>query len=61
MKIKNNIAHYGDILAIPFFIITLAYFYNIKDKTLLEKLIILFISICLICDIFFTCIYFNLI
>ena len=57
MKIDNNIAHYGDMLAIPFFIITLAYFYNIERKTLVEKLIMCFICICLICDIIFTTIY----
>ena len=58
MKIKN-MAHYGDILAIPFFIITIAYFYNIEHKTLFEKLIMSFICICLICDIIFTFIYLD--
>jgi hypothetical protein len=60
MRLNNNIAHYGDILAIPFFLITLVYFYNIENKTVLENLIMFFIFICLIGDIFFSAIYFNL-
>lgn len=60
MRLNNNIAHYGDIIAIPFFLITLVYFYNIENKTVLENLIMFFIFICLIGDIFFSAIYFNL-
>jgi len=39
MKLNNELAHYCDILALPFFMITLGYFYNIANKTVLEKLI----------------------
>ena len=60
MELNNNIAHYGDLLAIPFFMITLGYFYAKKNKTVLETLIMFFIFICLIGDIFFTSIFLNL-
>jgi len=53
----NKLAHYGDILAIPFFIITFVYFYQLQEKTLLENLIMLFIFICFIMDVLFTFIY----
>lgn len=59
MTILNEISHYCDIIAIPFFFITLIYFYKIKNKTVLEKLIMFFIFICLIGDISFTYIFFN--
>ena len=56
---NNKLAHYGDILAIPFFMISLYYFYLIKNKTLLEWLITLFIFICLVGDILFTFIFYR--
>ena len=57
MKLSNKLAHYGDILAIPFFIISIHYFYQIENKTSLEWLIITFLSICLLMDILFTYIF----
>jgi len=60
MRLNNNIAHYGDIMAIPFFLITFIYFYNMENKTVLENLIMFFIFVCLIGDIFFSAIYFKL-
>ena len=57
MKVSNKLAHYGDMIAIPFFIITLIYFCNIENKTNLEYLIILFLTIALICDVVFTYIF----
>ena len=57
MKVSNKLAHYGDMIAIPFFIITLIYFFNIENKTNLEYLIILFLTISLICDVVFTYIF----
>jgi hypothetical protein len=38
----QNLCHYADILAIPFFFLTFWYFYNLKNKTLIEYLIMLF-------------------
>jgi len=57
MKVSNKLAHYGDMILIPFFIITLIYFFNIENKTNLEYLIILFLTITLICDVVFTYIF----
>jgi hypothetical protein len=54
MKLNKNISHYGDILAIPCFLITLIYFYRINNKSTLEILIMFFIFVCLIGDILFT-------
>jgi hypothetical protein len=57
MKSENNLAHYGDILAIPFFILSLYYFYLIENKTWLEIVITVFLVICLFGDILFTYIF----
>ena len=59
MKLSNNLAHYGDLLAIPFFIITIYYFYLIERKTLLEWIIIAFLVICLLGDILFSYIFLS--
>jgi len=61
MKLNNELAHYCDILALPFFMITFGYFYNIENKTVLEKLIMFFIFICIIGDLLFTAIFFGLV
>jgi len=55
--LTNKLAHYGDLMAIPFFIITLYYFYLIENKTLIELMITWFIFICLIGDILFSYIF----
>ena len=55
--LTNNLAHYGDMLAIPFFAITFYYFYQIEEKTTLEMLLTLFIGITIISDILFTVIF----
>ena len=47
----NKVAHYGDLFAIPFLIITLIYFYQINNKTLLEYAIMIFIIIALLFDV----------
>lgn len=41
----KNFSHYGDILAIPFFALLVIYFYNIKNKSILEYVLFCF-SIC---------------
>lgn len=53
----NKLAHYGDLIAIPFFVITLYYFYLIEHKTILEWIIIWFSLIGLLGDILFTLIF----
>jgi len=57
-KLINNISHYGDILAIPFFGLLTIYFYNLKNKTLLEYLLLLFSLAGFILDSFFTYLFF---
>ena len=51
---SENISHYGDILAIPMFILAIVYFYQKNDRTLLEQILLAFVTIALICDIVFT-------
>jgi hypothetical protein len=58
-KLINNISHYGDILAIPFFGLLTIYFYNLKNKTLLEYLLLLFSLAGFILDSFFTYLFFD--
>jgi hypothetical protein len=53
-KIIDNIEHYADILAIPFFILASYYFINKPNKTLIEQLLTLFVVVGTIADILFT-------
>ncbi len=57
-NIIKNISHIGDIIAIPFFILLTNYFYNIKDKNIIEYILFLFSGFALIADIFFTYLFF---
>lgn len=57
MSFANNLVHYGDMLAIPFFFITFIYFYRIDNKTLLEILIMVFALIGFLFDALATIIY----
>jgi hypothetical protein len=50
----NNLDHYGDILAIPFFILSSYYFYKKKNRTMTEQFLLLFSIIGTIADIIFT-------
>jgi|TARA_B000000475_G_C15799520_1_gene366967 hypothetical protein len=53
----ENLSHYGDILAIPFFALLAIYFYNIKNKSTIEYVLLVF-SICgFVLDILYTYIY----
>jgi len=51
---NKNISHIGDIIAIPFFYLLIIYFYNIKNKNLLEYILLLFSISGFILDILFT-------
>jgi hypothetical protein len=53
-KIIDNIEHYADILAIPFFILASYYFINKPRKSIIEKLLTLFVVVGTIADILFT-------
>jgi len=50
---KNNISHYGDILAIPFFGLLVAHFYNIENKSDIEYILFLFSIFGLLLDSLF--------
>jgi len=56
-RFVEKLTHIGDILAIPFFILSTIYFYYIEDKTNLELLLFLFSLACLIIDITFSFFY----
>jgi len=56
----KNLSHVGDILAIPFFALLIAYFYNIQHKTSLEYVLFFFSISGFILDIVYTYIYFTL-
>jgi len=50
----KHLSHYGDILAIPFFVLLIFYFYKIKQKTKLEMILFLFSITGFVMDIFYT-------
>ena len=50
----KNLDHYGDILAIPFFILSSIYFYRIKNKKILEYILLIFSVVGALADILFT-------
>ena len=50
----RNLSHYADLLAIPFFILSSIYFYQIENKTPLEYMLFLFSVLGALADIFFT-------
>ena len=53
----NNLSHYGDILAIPFFGLLIIYFYWIENKTTLEYVLFLFSIGGFIMDIYYTYVF----
>jgi len=53
----NNLSHYGDILAIPFFALLIKYFYNIKNKSRMEYILLYFSIAGFILDIFYTYVF----
>ncbi len=55
----NNLSHYGDILAIPFFGLLVKYFYNIENKSTLEYVLFYFSILGFILDIFYTIIFLS--
>lgn len=62
MKYNNfvkNLSHYGDILAIPFFVLLIIYFYNIEDKSILEYVLLCFSIGGFILDILYTYIFLS--
>ena len=53
-NIRNDLSNYGDILAIPFFALLIIYFYNIKNKSILEYILFYFSIAGFILDILYT-------
>lgn len=56
-SIINDLCHYGDILAIPFFAWLSIYFYNIENKSIVEYILFLFSIGGFIMDLIYTFIY----
>ena len=54
----KNLPNYADILAIPFFLLTFLYFYNLEKKTEIEIMLMLFGLSGFILDTFFVYIAF---
>jgi hypothetical protein len=54
----NNISHYGDILAIPFFALLSYYFYNIENKNTIENMLYFFSVSGFVLDILYTYLFF---
>lgn len=51
---KEYLSHIGDILAIPFFFILSIYFFQLKNKSFLEYILLIFCVIAFVLDILFT-------
>jgi len=58
-KLINNISHYGDILAIPFFGLLSIYFYNITNKSIIEYILLFFSIAGFILDSIFTFLFYK--
>ena len=58
-EIMENISSYGDILAIPFFLLLTIYFYNIEKRSVTENILLLFSIVGLVADILFTILFFT--
>ena len=59
MKFIYNLSHYGDILAIPFFLLLTIYFYNLEEKTTMEYIFLFFSFSGFILDVLYTYIFFT--
>ena len=55
----NNLIHYGDILAIPFFALLVIYFYHIENKSIIEYILFYFSISGVLIDTFFTYTFFT--
>ena len=59
MNITQNLSHYGDILAIPFFGLFVLYFYGIENKSPIEYVLLTFSAMGFILDIFYTYLFYK--
>jgi hypothetical protein len=58
-NIMNNLSHYGDVLAIPFFALLVFYFYNIENKSIIEYVLFCFSISGFVLDVLYTYIFFS--
>ena len=56
---KKNIIHYGDLIAVPFFILMIYYFINKKNRTIIENLLLMFSIGGFIADLYFSYKFLN--
>lgn len=54
MKLIHNLSHYGDIMAIPFFLLLTIYFYRLEEKTTMEYIFLFFSFSGFVLDILYT-------
>lgn len=60
MKLNiNDISHYGDVLAIPFFGLLIIYFYKIEERNIMENILLFFSILGFVLDILYTIIFFS--
>ena len=59
MKTIENLSHYGDIIAIPFFLLLTIYFYRLEDKTIMEYIFLFFCGSGFVLDILYTYLFFT--
>ncbi len=50
----KKLVHYGDIMAVPFFLLLVYYFYKIKNKTKLEYVLFIFAIAGFLVDVIFS-------
>ena len=55
----NYISNTGDIIAIPFFLMLIVYFYTKKNKNDIENIFLLFSTGAFIADVYFTFDFMN--
>ena len=55
----QNLSHYGDILAIPFFGLLVLYFYGIENKTPMEYVLFVFSGLGFLADILYTYLFYK--
>ena len=53
----KHISHYGDMIAIPFFLLLTLYFYNLEEKTPLEYVFLVFSFLGFVLDILYTYVF----
>lgn len=54
---KSHLSNYADLLAIPFFLLLVVYFYKKKNRTDFENILFLFAIFGLVLDIIFSYIF----